>query len=115
MNDINSVIVEGTVIKPSVAEEPLTGTLTVTLNSERVLRRTNGVTAREVCPVPVMLRGSIAEYFKGSYKRFKKARVVGSLRSHEWEAEGRHHSALVLLAEHVELIGKTEEENNDEV
>ena len=80
MNDINSVIVEGTVIKPSVAEEPLTGTLTVTLNSERVLRRTNGVTAREVCPVPVMMRGSIAEYFKGSYKRFKKARVVGSLR-----------------------------------
>lgn len=113
MNDINSVVLEGTIIKPSVAEEPLKGTVTVTLNTEREFRTERGVSVRAVNQVPVVMHGSLAEYFKGSYKHFKKARVVGSLRSHEWEAEGKYHLALVLLAEHVELIGKTEEESND--
>lgn len=115
MNDMNSVIVEGTIVKPSVTEEPLTGTLTVTLNSERELRKEHGAAVREVSQVPVVMRGRLAEYFKASFGRYKKARVVGSLRSHTWEADGRRHSAIVLHAEHVELIGKTEEAGNDEV
>lgn len=115
MNDINSVILEGTIVKPSVTEEPLTLTLTVTLNSEREFRRADGEIVREVSRIPVIMRGALAEYFKGSFGRYKKARVVGSLRCHTWEAEGKYHSAVVLLAEHVEFTGKTEEENNDEV
>ena len=106
MNMLNSIIVEGNIYPESIKEEPLMGTVRAEIGTESMCRGPDGRVETVTDFFPVVMSGSLAGYFKEHYADYERVRVVGRLRQHRWaDADGRNHSAIVLLAEHVEFAG----------
>lgn len=111
MNMLDSVIVEGRIYPEYIKEEPLTGTVTAEIGTERTYRGPDGKDETETDFFPVVMRGSLAGYFKEKAPLFGRVRVVGVMRQQRWtDADGRRHSAIVLIAEHIEFTEKKKQE-----
>ena len=104
MNQLNSIILEGNVVKKAEFSEPKTGfqVCKFPLAVNRKSKTPEGETKEEVSFFDVETYGEMAE---SCYKWCDKGlgvRVVGRLKQSRWEENNKKHSRVYVVAEHVE-------------
>jgi single-strand DNA-binding protein len=105
MNNLNSILIEGNLVKDPVLRSTTKGTqiCTMRLASNRSYRQDAGF-EQEVSFFDVETWGKLAEacYTKGNKGR--GLRVVGRLKQNRWSgSDGKSHSRVAIVAEHVEF------------
>jgi single-strand DNA-binding protein len=105
MNDLNSVLLEGTLTKDPVLSHDQNGTPNCLLSiaSERYLKRKNGI-EKQTTAMCVYTHGKMAEQCAKLCHQRRKIRVVGCLQTLRGKnEEGRGMAQVVIDAEHVEI------------
>jgi single-stranded DNA-binding protein len=108
MNDLNSVLLEGTLTQDPVLSHDPKGSphCLLVISSERYLRGENGIEKRTT-GMHIDSKGKIAEQCAKLCRRGSKIRVVGFLQALRGKNEaGRDAAQLVIEAEHVEIKPK---------
>lgn len=103
MNQLNSIILEGNLVKkPEKVDFPGGGEVSrFTIGVNRV-NKINGKNVPEVSYIDCEAFGIIANSMQKK-ERGDGVRVVGRLKQQRWEKEGKNFSRLVVVCEHVEF------------
>lgn len=109
MNQLNSLIIEGNVVRQPELEEPATGfkvcRFSVAVN--RWYKGKNGNGEEEVSYFDVETYGKMAELCAKQLEKGRGVRVVGRLKQNRWEDENKKlKSKVFVIAEHVEFKPK---------
>ena len=105
MNQLNSIIIEGNVVRDAVLLEPSEGfkvcKLSIAVN--RFYKNKNDQAAEEVSFFDVECFGKSAEYCHKKAVKGRGLRVVGRLKQYSWkDSEGKLQSRVFVIAEHIE-------------
>lgn len=106
MNQLNSIILEGNVVRQPELVEPTEGfkvcKLSIAVN--RLFRKENGETSEEVSFFDVECTGKMAEICEKNSTKGRGVRVVGRLKQNRWkDGDGKSHSRTFVVAEHLEF------------
>jgi single-strand DNA-binding protein len=113
MNNLNSILIEGNLVKDPLFRTTTKGTslCTFTLASNRYYKQDAGL-ERETSFFDVETWSKLADNCKSLGRKGRGARVVGRLKQERWnDAEGKLHTRIRIIAEHVEF--KPEFKRND--
>jgi single-strand DNA-binding protein len=120
MNNLNSLIIEGNLVRDPMYRETAKGTpmSTFSFASNRFFKRDENM-EKEVSYFDVESWGKVAEMVNNLGRKGRGVRVVGRLKQDRWQdKEGKNQSKTVIVAEHVEFRPefkeKTEETADDE-
>ena len=104
MNQLNSIILEGNVVRKAEFSEPKTGfqVCKFPLAVNRKTKTPDGETKEEVSYFDVEAYGEMAESCFKWCDRGKGVRVVGRLKQSRWEENNVKKSKVYVIAEHVE-------------
>lgn len=104
MNQLNSIILEGNVVKKAEFSEPKTGfqVCKFPLAVNRRTKTPDGETKEEVSYFDVETYGEMAESCYKWCDRGQGVRVVGRLKQSRWEENNVTRSKVYVIAEHVE-------------
>lgn len=118
MNNLNSLILEGNLVRDSVLSEPAPGfkKCMFTIGVNRFYKNRNNQDVNEASFFDVEAYGNMAEYCGEKAKKGRGVRVVGRLKQDTWkDSNGKSTSKVYVVAEHIEYkpVKKTEaaEEN----
>lgn len=124
MNQLNSIILEGNLVKDCEISEPVSGFVVakMTLAVNRYYRNRNGEDVNEVSYFDIEAYGQMAQFCQGKAVKGRGIRVVGRLKQNVWQnSEGKAESRVFVVAEHIEYKSvkkdfapdekKTEEKN----
>ena len=105
MNQLNSIIIEGNVVRDAVLLEPSEGfkvcKLSIAVN--RFYKNKNDQAAEEVSFFDVECFGKSAEYCQKKAIKGRGVRVVGRLKQDSWkDNSGKSQSRVFVIAEHIE-------------
>ena len=105
MNQLNSIILEGNVVRDAVLLEPSEGfkvcKLSIAVN--RFYKNKNDQAAEEVSFFDVECFGKSAEYCQKKAIKGRGVRVVGRLKQDSWkDNSGKSQSRVFVVAEHIE-------------
>ena len=106
MNTINSLVIEGNMVKEAVAKETTRGKKVANfpIAVNRSIKTSSGEFSKEVSFFDVEAWGPIAETCVQEGAKGRGVRVVGRLKQSRWEnAEGKHFSKIFIVAEHIEF------------
>lgn len=107
MNNINQLILEGNLVKDPEHNETQMGSsvCNFSLAVNRTFRDSKGEKVDEVSFFDIETWGDLAEKLKKeNVKKGRGVRVVGRLKQGRWkDAEGKSHSKIFVVAEHIEL------------
>ena len=106
MNQINSLIIEGNLVKDCEIVETVkgfkVGKMTITIN--RWSKNANGEETIEVSYFDIEMYGVMIEKLVDKCKKGVGVRVVGRLKQERWKDEtGKNHSKVVIVCEHIEF------------
>lgn len=109
MNQLNSLIIEGNVVKNGELTEPTKGfkvcVFPVAVN--RFYKNKNGEGVSEVSYFDVQTYGKMAESCEKQAEKGRGIRVVGRLKQDRWkDNEGKSKSKVYVVAEHIEYKPK---------
>jgi single-strand DNA-binding protein len=115
MNALNSIIVEGNLVRDPELRRTERGTalcqFSIAVN--RWFKQQNGEMEREVSFFDVVAWGKQAESIAERASKGRGLRVVGRLKQDRWiDTNGKQCSKVVVIAEHIEI--RTETKPNDE-
>jgi single-strand DNA-binding protein len=116
MNNLNSILIEGTLTKDAVARNTPKGTTVcnLTLASNRYFKQETGF-EKEVSFFDVEAWARLAESCLGKGKKGRGARVVGRLKQERWNGpDGKARSRVVIVAEHIEFRPEFKKEKEEE-
>ncbi len=119
MNSVNSVIIEGNLVRDPVLSETPKGTkvCNFTVASNRYYKQGEEY-QKEVTFLDVETWTKLAAYSEANFSKGKGVRVVGRLKQDRWEdQDGKPHSRLKLVAEYVEkrpTFGKDSSRGEDD-
>jgi len=105
MNNLNSILIEGNLTKDPLLRSTPKGTpvCTLSLASNRYYKLETGF-EKEVSFFIVDTWGKLAEACYSKAYKGRGIRVVGRLKQDRWnDAEGKYHSKVTIVAEHVEF------------
>jgi single-strand DNA-binding protein len=105
MNNLNSVLIEGTLVRDPLFRSTPKGTpvCTFSIASNYGHKGDNGL-EKEVSFIEVETRSKLAESCQKLGNRGRGVRVVGRLRQDRWTGEdGKPRSRIRIVAEHVEF------------
>lgn len=104
MNQLNSIILEGNVVKKAELTEPKSGFLVCRfpLAVNRKTKTPEGEQKEEVSYFDVETYGKMAETSAKFCDKGKGVRVVGRLKQNRWEDNNVKHSKVLVIAEHIE-------------
>jgi len=105
MNNLNSILIEGTLVRdPVVRETPKrTAVCNFSIASNRYFRQDNGY-EKEVSFFDVETWAKLAEVCGNKGKKGIGVRIVGRLKQDRWTGnDGKQHSKVSIVAEHVEF------------
>jgi single-strand DNA-binding protein len=105
MNNLNSILIEGNLVRdPQLRTTPKgTPVCTFTVASNRYYRLDSGM-EREVSFFEVQTWGKLAESIYTQGRKGRGVRVVGRLKQERWNgSDGKSHSKITIVAEHVEF------------
>jgi single-strand DNA-binding protein len=105
MNNLNSILIEGNLVRDPLYRATAKGTplCTFTVASNRYYKQDTGM-EKEVGFFDVEAWAKTAEYSYNLGKKGRGVRVVGRLRQDRWtSADGQNHSRVSIVAEHVEF------------
>jgi single-strand DNA-binding protein len=109
MNSLNSIIVEGNVVRtPEIRETPKgTPVCTVGVAVNRWYKSKDGVLQEEVSFFDIDTWGNLAKVCSETCEKGRGIRVVGRLKQSRWQdIEGKNRSKVSIVAEHVEFKPK---------
>lgn len=120
MNSLNSILVEGNLVRDPVLAQTPKGTpvCNFSLASNRFYRVDNE-TQKEVSFFEVEVWAKLAENCAEYLKKGRGVRIVGRLKQDRWmDGEGKNHSRVKIIGEHVEFkpdfSGRKEKEETAE-
>ena len=105
MNNLNSILIEGNLVKDPESRTTAKGTAlcTFTIATNRYYRK-DGKMEKEVSYVDVEAWGKLAEYCQKNGTKGKGVRVVGRLKQDRWTGkDGKLYSRISIIAEHIEF------------
>lgn len=105
MNDLNSLIIEGTVVQQLNVTKAVTGQTVgrMEISVARTYKNYAGEEITETGEYPVECFGQLAEFVRTKINEKDKVRVVGRLKMNEWmDTDGKKYKSFVILAENVE-------------
>ena len=105
MNNLNSILIEGNLVRDPLLRSTPKGTsiCTFTLASNRFFRQDTGM-EKEVSFFDVETWAKLAEHCYSQGHKGRGVRVVGRLKQDRWNGtDGRAHSRVAIVAEHVEF------------
>jgi len=107
MNNLNSILIEGNLVRDPLLRSTQRGTqlCTMTLASNRYYKQDqNTGYEKEVSFFEVETWAKLAEACYSRGKKGRGVRVVGRLKQSRWnDTEGKSHSRISIIAEHVEF------------
>jgi single-strand DNA-binding protein len=107
MNNLNSVLVEGNLVRDPVFKTTVKGTAVCTFSIASNRSYKNGEAGefvKEVSYFEVETWAKLAEAVRDHGQKGRGARVVGRLKQDRWtDADGKMHSRVAIIAEHVEF------------
>ena len=109
MNSLNSIIVEGNVVRTPEILETAKGTpvCTVGVAVNRWYKGADGALQKEVSFFDVDTWGQLAKACSETCQKGRGIRVVGRLKQSRWQdSEGKNRSKICIVAEHVEFKPK---------
>ena len=113
MNQLNSLILEGNLVRDAVLAEPVPGfkKCLFSVGVNRYYKNKKNEDVNEVSFFDVEAYGKMAEYCEVKAKKGRGVRVVGRLKQDTWkDSEGKTMSKIYVVAEHIEYkpVKKTE-------
>ena len=105
MNNLNSILIEGNLVRDPLLRSTQKGTqvCTMSLASNRYYKQDTGF-EKEVSFFDVETWAKLAEACYSKGKKGRGVRVVGRLKQNRWsDPEGKSHSKVTIVAEHVEF------------
>ena len=114
MNQLNSLILEGNLVRDAVLSEPAPGfkKCLFTMGVNRFYKNRKNEDVNEASFFDVEAYGKMAEYCSERAKKGRGVRVVGRLKQDTWKDDaGKSLSKIYVVAEHIEYkpVKKTEE------
>lgn len=116
MNNLNSLIIEGNVVKQGSLLEPANGfkVCSFPLAVNRWYKNKNGEGVTEVSYFDIEAYGRMAEICEKQGVKGRGVRVVGRLKQKTWKDEdGKSHSKVFVIAEHIEYKPKSLTQNEE--
>jgi single-strand DNA-binding protein len=113
MNNLNSILIEGNLVRDPLLRSTPKGTsvCSFTLASNRFFRQDSGL-EKEVGFFDVETWAKLAEHCYNQGRKGRGVRVVGRLKQDRWSgADGKSHSRIAIVAEHVEFRPEFNREN----
>lgn len=115
MNNLNSLIIEGNVVKQGNLVEPVSGfkkcIFPIAVNRWYRNKEGNGVT--DVSFFDIETYGKMAEICEKQSTKGRGIRVVGRLKQDRWnDSDGKIHSRIYVVAEHIEYKPKIKGEES---
>ena len=119
MNQLNSLIFEGNLVRDAVLAEPAPGfkKCNFSVGVNRFYKNRKNEDVNEVSFFDVEAYGKMAEYCESKAKKGRGVRVVGRLKQDTWkDSDGKTASRIYVIAEHIEYkpLKKTEEAVSEE-
>ena len=104
MNQLNSIILEGNIVRKAEFSEPKTGfqVCKFPLAVNRTTKTPDGEIKSEVSYFDVETYGQMAESCYKWCDKGQGVRVVGRLKQNRWEENNKKHSKVYVIAEHIE-------------
>jgi single-strand DNA-binding protein len=105
MNNLNSILIEGNLVRDPLLRSTPKGTsvCTFTLASNRFFKQDSGL-EKEVGFFDVETWTKLAEHCYNQGRKGRGVRVVGRLKQDRWTGpDGKSHSRVAIVAEHVEF------------
>jgi single-strand DNA-binding protein len=115
MNNLNSILIEGNLVRDPLLRSTQKGTqvCTFTLASNRFFKQDSGL-EKEVGFFAVEAWAKLADHCCSQGRKGRGVRVVGRLKQDRWNgADGKAHSRVTIVAEHVEFRPDFKRETND--
>jgi single-strand DNA-binding protein len=118
MNSLNSIILEGNLVKDPEVGTTKTGTpVTVFTIACNRSYKSEDAFVKEVSYFTVETWSKLAENCGTHLSKGRGVRIVGRLKQDRWtDSEGKNHTSIKIVAEHVEFkpqaVGKNETEEN---
>ena len=115
MNQLNSLILEGNLVRDAVLSEPAPGfkKCNFTMGVNRFYKNRKNEDVNEASFFDVEAYGNMADYCSEKAKKGRGVRVVGRLKQDTWkDNSGKTASRIYVVAEHIEYkpMKKTETE-----
>jgi single-strand DNA-binding protein len=117
MNNLNSILVEGTLVRDPLMKTTAKGTplCTFSIASNRFYKQDTGF-EKEVSYFDVETWAKLAESCQNLGHKGRGVRVVGRLKQDRWnDADGKTRSKVSIIAEHVEFRPEFRKESENEV
>jgi single-strand DNA-binding protein len=105
MNNLNSILIEGNLVRDPLLRSTPKGTqvCNMCLASNRYYKQDTGF-EKEVSFFDIETWSKLAEACYAKGKKGRGVRVVGRLKQNRWsDPEGKSHSKITIVAEHVEF------------
>ena len=105
MNNLNSILIEGNLVKDALLKNTEAGSTmcTFTIATNRFYKNGDGI-EKEVSFFNVEAWSKVAEDCHAQGYKGRSARVVGRLKQSRWiDEKGQSHSRVYIVAEHVEF------------
>jgi len=105
MNNLNSILIEGNLVRDPLLKSTTKGTAlcTFSLASNRFIKQDSGY-EKEVSFFNVETWSKLAESCYNLGYKGRGVRVVGRLKQDRWtDLDGKNHSRVTIVAEHVEF------------
>jgi len=105
MNNLNSILIEGNLVRDTLLRSTPKGTqvCTMSLASSRFYKAENGI-EKEVSFFDIEVRGQLAESCAQKGRKGRGVRVVGRLKQDRWMgADGKPQARISIVAEHIEF------------
>lgn len=115
MQDINSVVLVGNVVKEPDLRYMQNGTAiaTVSIAVNRAKKNPDGTWGDEASFFDVTLFGKTAENLKQYLVKGQKIAVQGSLKQDRWQDQsGQNKSKIGIVADNVQLVGERKQQNS---
>ena len=113
MYQLNSLILEGNVVRQAECVEPTKGfkVCKFPIAVNRFSKNSNGEAYEEVSFFDVEAYGKMAEVCEKNSTKGRGLRVVGRLKQNRWkDADGKTQSKIFVVAEHIEYKPKTQKD-----
>jgi single-strand DNA-binding protein len=105
MNNLNSILIEGNLVRDPLYRATAKGTplCTFSLASNRFYKQ-DSVLEKEVSFFDVETWSKLAETCKAHGRKGRGVRIVGRLKQERWNgSDGKPHSKVAIIAEHIEF------------
>jgi single-strand DNA-binding protein len=115
MNNLNSILIEGNLVREPEYRETVQGTplCTFTIASNRYHKQGTDF-EQEVSYFDIETWAKLAVSCKQSGRTGRGVRVVGRIKQNRWnDAEGKAHSKIIIVAEHLEFRMEFQHETSE--